>query len=1298
MLLSAVSLGEVVDAIAAIQMLGNKIKHSAFALSVLDKLGFNFKEPPTDFDGLYVFALVEYGRNRPKPVLKLFADDTVKAAFRVLFEQSDPRFILEEIARIAESSELAQGLRRLEYNPDPEIREFESIFREFVESSRLPKEVEDHQLLKDVYEAILTQNTHLASIERAMETFASQSLRMLELDRATGYQLSHPTSEKDDPPINPHYCASRSDFLGYLVEQWADKTWLAISGGPGSGKTQTARMLADRQSSAYVWWVSLRSRSEDEATRHLKNQLALWLTTLLDDHHILLEFVTGRIGLNSIVQQIAERLNGNCLLVIDELPDGLENAGLFDTLAGVGSVLSRYAGRIITTGHRTVPVNLVLRLGDEIYQASSRPFNENDICEILVAAHAPEVITSVKSVSWLLAATTGNPAMVLAYVQWLRQNQWRLMDAVLGTEPIEPLRLYERRRFVSLCSESQHELLYRLTLVGTTFDKRLATRIANLPPPVKYPGAVLEDLTGPWVEQLEGGRLQVSPLLSEAGKDNLEESIQKAVHREIAADYESQKVLTPYKGIMLFQHLLEAKEFRRAANTIVQLMLSAKAPDQAKYIDWTVDMFVSGSAWPSGFDLNAKIMIRASQVRIGALANKQIDVINQDLDRLLDQATDENQLAVIFACLNAGPLVKEIPTATAIHRAVLAVPAFQSIEISEMFKSDMIEGAGNFVWYSLLERREGNNIFLFLEELKHTSPEVRSCLFNAEMAIEGWAILVDRLWMVESDKPEEEKKWDLVIDQMDSVYRISDELDIAPLKAAALRGKAIVICDFLGDPSRALGILENRAKEFESSYEFLLTYTQGLVEAAAGHDATAISTLQKALSIDTVSFAAYRTGSRKRIILFKEQIGQLAEAKAVCLECLKALDRLDPVDDLERCELLGELSWVHYRSNNWVRSATAIYAAILYLSKLDTDTPRYREVFNKIGHATGWLVSVASTGYPPAMTHDGEIYAPVTDGFFVSSQPRLSQYDPPIGLSATALFIQALVLADSLGRLSFAWHIHCHVKRRLRTDALQALWGAYQSYAASLEALFGSLEESLVHGLFAAKTHAFTQQLLKRKPERVKLPSRYEVESGWLELTEAQRVTAQLNLLYLVFGPAFGRILVTSANSSDRAERLVACHQVVDAHALEIEKVSYWHEAIAHFGSWIATKERGQWNFSLDDQSGDPLMHALAIWLASDDPHAPLIANFKKQLSVVDFLTRLGPLGKYMFWSFGLFIHRYWLNIAETRRFAIKHPDLFCGELNSIRVTAHPSVTAQIMRAVARALNVSLPNGILPNV
>src|SRR5689334_21083279 len=74
----------------------DKAKRQEQVIKILRALGYARETLPTDFDGLYTYALVEYCMGKAKPVIEFFRHEFIRAAFRKAFENNDPLILSRE--------------------------------------------------------------------------------------------------------------------------------------------------------------------------------------------------------------------------------------------------------------------------------------------------------------------------------------------------------------------------------------------------------------------------------------------------------------------------------------------------------------------------------------------------------------------------------------------------------------------------------------------------------------------------------------------------------------------------------------------------------------------------------------------------------------------------------------------------------------------------------------------------------------------------------------------------------------------------------------------------------------------------------------------------------------------------------------------------------------------------------------------------------------------------------------------------------------------------------------------------
>nr|WP_234301161.1 hypothetical protein [Sphaerospermopsis aphanizomenoides] len=66
----------------------DKLDHSETRLKLLNKFGLKQDVPPNDFDGVYVYTLIEYGVGKPQVILQLLKEPEIKQEFQQAFSRN----------------------------------------------------------------------------------------------------------------------------------------------------------------------------------------------------------------------------------------------------------------------------------------------------------------------------------------------------------------------------------------------------------------------------------------------------------------------------------------------------------------------------------------------------------------------------------------------------------------------------------------------------------------------------------------------------------------------------------------------------------------------------------------------------------------------------------------------------------------------------------------------------------------------------------------------------------------------------------------------------------------------------------------------------------------------------------------------------------------------------------------------------------------------------------------------------------------------------------------------------------
>ncbi|PAX52321.1 hypothetical protein CK510_19970 [Brunnivagina elsteri CCALA 953] len=148
-------LKSLIDKIAEITVsfIKNKLERNEVVIKILKQFDLDPEHPPEDFEGVYAYALVEYGIGKPKAILNLFRLKKIQNAFRKTFEQNNFS-ILEKVSNELIENDFGNEIRQLEIEPRRELIAFSAIFIEVVKRSRTPKEVLTQQKIESIHKRV----------------------------------------------------------------------------------------------------------------------------------------------------------------------------------------------------------------------------------------------------------------------------------------------------------------------------------------------------------------------------------------------------------------------------------------------------------------------------------------------------------------------------------------------------------------------------------------------------------------------------------------------------------------------------------------------------------------------------------------------------------------------------------------------------------------------------------------------------------------------------------------------------------------------------------------------------------------------------------------------------------------------------------------------------------------------------------------------------------------------------------------------------------------------------------------
>ena len=1116
--------------------------------------------------------------------------------------------------------------------------------------------------------------------------------RVSPIGLTTGIALPNP----DTAIIEPLIYAHREGYITGLSETLKKTTWLAIGGGAGTGKTQLARAVGVKANAKYVWWVSLQAKNDIDSLTHLRDQLKRWCINL-KGQDALWHYLIGT-SLDQSIELIGQTVGNEGLLIVDDLPDYSASRELFDRLENVAVGLAQFGLKLITTSQREIPEYLHVHLGDRLRYVHAPLFTFDDVEELLVIAGAPQELVRDRLINLILATTSGHPYLVASTVYWLKRHEWKQSPddllALLKGEATLGGREQAERQILHFFDNPSRELLFRLSLLSEEFDEEMALRIAKVSPAIPYPKVSFTNLVGPTIDRLKEGRYKTSPLIRDSGSKNLSATVQRAVYSAAAEYYFDKKKIAAQDAITFVTHLRLAGRARDHIVVLIQFMMSIKTRDQAKYFDWTTWIYKENKLWPSEVPLGLKIMFRAAQVRVLALAGKDISEMEQDLDQLMSRASSKDTDALLFANLNLGPFLDEIPAVIAMQRAFRAVRLFREDRV--VYGEELLDDIEDVIWFPVMRLKGRKEIGAFVNEVQKMNVDERQRLFEVKLASQATQSVVDRIWIAERDKPEKERDWDSALQLLDQIKALANSSRIPALNVAQARARAIVTAEDLNQVDSAVTILKTTPKPNAPVLAFIVDYTLGCILYEAGRIDEALEFFHGANTAHIDEFVYYAFDTKRHLTMAYSKLAQWDHARRHCIDSIRFAAVRDEIPEYERLEMFGELAYILWSVREARRACGALYGLVKnLLSMPDMTAPRFREVFNKTGHAQGWFLGILLTGNPPPKTRTGEPYTPVEAGLFGIRRDRLGNLTPAHGFSTSLLLTQLGLIADKLELYRMAWQVFNLADEYVRKETDGALLSFSKVHHASLAVHFSTPEAALAIGLDGVRALAVGKKIATSGGDAFGVS--INLKEAWESIPLAERqVIEQQQLLYSVFGPMFTNMLGEDLSMAQVVTRMSIWEEMVNAHSTDFVDYDFWKRVMSFYKILSVTwGEHSIRQADVNVPNAEPLLQCLGYLVASKQQTISLGNALQLQAIAFDYMLQMQAVSQHMLIGVNRFIRKFWQNIADKRGFALNSPELFRRELSQIKQISGVKGVARLILGTRYVVGTTLPDEVI---
>jgi phosphoribosyl-ATP pyrophosphohydrolase len=356
----------------------------------------------------------------------------------------------------------------------------------------------------------LERATQITLNRAQFEAQNRQVARALSSPLTSENRLSGETNLKPSPvsevPLPPALAKRENDINNMLLclEKFGS-CW--ITGAAGMGKTVAARVLAHELDGAWGS-INMRGLAKEHAAR-----------ALLDMANTLPDYGLRGLIIDDLEQTVDTSILGNLIYLF-------YSAGRSDVLLIITAPSGPTSDFLFALGLQT-DISVVLA-----------EFSENDLVEILEKLEVPE------SQKWAhytyIISGGGHPQLAMAFIQSMAARGWdpsefeTLNSLVEGSPAIIEVRRRTRERLLKDLPEASRRMIERLSLKIGGFSRGLALDLGRFAPPIHDAGIILDSLIGSWIDQHEGDRFSLSPLLTDYATNSLAHEERQEIQSAIA--------------------------------------------------------------------------------------------------------------------------------------------------------------------------------------------------------------------------------------------------------------------------------------------------------------------------------------------------------------------------------------------------------------------------------------------------------------------------------------------------------------------------------------------------------------------------------------------------------------------------------------------------------------------------------------------------------------------------------------------------------------------------------------------
>ena len=790
-------------------------------------------------------------------------------------------------------------------------------------------------------------------------------------DTAMSVGVSDPIDTEPPPLVS--MASERPETVANLLSHSAGRSWCAIYGISGTGKTQLARLTVARLGGSCVW-LRLRDLSSSDAVRRIK--------TVLNSIALKHPAEAAEIWLT----RVCRSLGAHAIVVLDDLPITDPAGTLAELLARLSSICQQVGTQLLSTAGTPLASSTRSLVYERLHEESVPLLLDAEVAEIFRNYGAPDEFVTASFLKLVTAVSNRHPVLVVEAARYLQSEGWqsgsKTIDAFiygsyatgLATGTIEGVRRTIR-------DEEARELLYRLKLIGSPFGTDQVQVVSDVTPTITRPMDRFGDLVGLWVQRDTARQFTVSPLITSLMVANLPKARQHLVHWALANELVSKRRLGPEEAHRAILHFAAAERYDNAAS-ILLLALNGLA-QQAHPADYLgITALWADLPLPSSIDRVLKLLIRTLQAVVLHRLGKSPSYPLGDLDRLLAERDPEPGYAFVtggIAGMVASILGKSDPV-RATDYLIRGIRALRTGDFPVRIADDRSVGDELLaeLWMIGAWITDDDHLEHWLTTVRELSPEELRRWAGLSYAYKGSELVCTGIWMRAAEASPASRDWVAVFDNLDHLRTWAIGNGVTPLAVHSLRAQIIVKAEYENDLNGAVLLAEEALSMpgIAPDLQFWISEITARQYYYQHRPVEALTWFERAFVAES------GVGAAQRVSALVVAAGAAATLSAVVSNAYlaRAITLVESTKSDELSSILVTQTWGEFGIAQWVagdRSGAyrAWKHAVELLLSVEPDSDERKILFQVMGNCTGYFALMTevtdTSSWPYAVPEPG---------------------------------------------------------------------------------------------------------------------------------------------------------------------------------------------------------------------------------------------------------------------------------------------------------------------------------------